>query len=68
MIDVHLRVPNKIEGLYRALNLRIPFVGEPVVVYYEGHKIGKGKVVASDPKTRLYDVELNHEHNHSNKT
>ena len=61
MLDVHLQVPNKIVGLYRASNLRMPFISEPVIVYYEGIKVGRGKVVALDPKTRLYDVELKHD-------
>jgi hypothetical protein len=58
MIDVHLKVPNKIAGLYRATNLRMPFTGESVIVYYEGIKVGRGKVVAADSKSRLYDIEL----------
>lgn len=60
MIDVNLKVPNKIQGLYRAMNLRMPFEGEPVQVYYAGVKVGRGKVTTSDSKTRLYSVELDH--------
>jgi len=58
MIDVHLKVPNKIIGLYRASNLRMPLIGEAVQVYYAGVKVGRGKVVAADSKSRLYDIEL----------
>jgi hypothetical protein len=65
MIDIKLEVPNKIEGLYRASNLRMPFINEPVIIYYEGAKVGRGKVTKADAKTRLYDVELNHEQNNS---
>jgi hypothetical protein len=68
MIDVNLHVPNKIEGLYRASNLRMPFINEPAIIYYEGAKVGRGKVTKADAKTRLYDVELNHGLNHSNET
>jgi hypothetical protein len=58
MIDVHLKVPNKIIDLYRASSLRMPLIGEAVQVYYAGVKVGRGKVVAADSKSRLYDIEL----------
>ncbi len=58
MLNIILRTPHKLTGLYRATGLRMPFVGEPVVVYHDDVKIGKGKVVAVDGKKRTYDVEL----------
>lgn len=69
MINVNLQIPNKITDLYRASNLRMPDVDEPVVIFYNSTKFGKGKIITSDSKTRKYSVELtNHEHGNPNKT
>ncbi len=58
MIDVHLQAPDKVKGIPRARNLRMPIVGEPVVVYYNDVKISKGKVIAVDTKKHTYGIEL----------
>ena len=67
MITINLRIPNQIKDLYRAANLRMPFLNEPAVIYHAGVKVGRGKVIRADAKTRLYGIELRQEMNDERK-
>ena len=42
----------------------MPFLNEPAVIYHAGVKVGRGKVIRADAKTRLYDIELRQEAKH----